>query len=131
MVCPAYEDLLVAYDALEDAERAAVDAHLRACAGCSDYLLLLFHLDQSFSTFAGMTAPPNFRGALSRRLGFEQKPSIIPEILDLSIGTGIILATGLFLSRTLDEFDLISVLIALTFGLTVWIALQAYNELRT
>src|SRR5690242_12765713 len=109
MVCPAYEDLLLAYDALEGAERASVDAHLRVCAGCSDFLELLSHLDQSFSTFAGMTAPPNFRGALSTRLGFEQKPSIIPEILDLSIGTGVILATGLFLSRTLDEFHLVPV----------------------
>jgi hypothetical protein len=131
MVCPAYEDLLVAYDALEDAERSAVDAHLRVCAGCSDYLTLLSHLDQSFSTFAAMTAPVNFRRALSRRMGFEQKPSIIPEILDLSIGAGVILATGLLLSRTLDDLHLVPVLIALLFGLSVWIALQAYNELRT
>ncbi len=130
-MCPEYEDLLVAYDALEREERAHLDAHLKLCPRCSDYLLLLSHLDNSFSALGAMKAPSGFRRSLSERLDRERKLSFVPEVLDFLVGVSFILLTGLGLSLAVNEAYLLPTVILLLFGLSVWAGLQAYNELRT
>jgi hypothetical protein len=97
MRCQDYERLLLDYDGLDGAVKAATDAHSAACAACEAYRSSLAEVDREMARlFAGIPLSSGFSTAVLTRIRTEpamHRPSPVPEVLDF-IGWAAMLALG-------------------------------------
>ena len=97
MACPEFEDLL----------NGKCGSHALNCSNCRALLEAYAEVDSVFeSAFAGISAPVGMAVSVRARirsLGFEQRPSFLPEFLD-SIGWAAVLATAAILLPQLTSF---------------------------
>ena len=102
MTCSECEDQLAAYDSLPVTERACVDAHVLQCDDCLAFREALAEVDSALTAaFSPLTI------AIPRRPRFPQRPPLMPALLDLAAGAGVI-ATALYsvsLAGTLPAVD--------------------------
>jgi hypothetical protein len=100
MACAEFEDRLVDYAELASEERAPVDCHLAACAGCQAFLEALAALDEAlFPKFRESAVSPAFRRSVldrARREDLLRRPSYLPEVLDF-VGWAAVLAVAVSL----------------------------------
>jgi anti-sigma factor RsiW len=96
--CSEFENLLAGYDALEESDRARVDAHVAQCSACSALAQALSDLGTALSAEYGeVRAPRMLRERLSRELSHDplRKPSSLPEILDMVGWSAVACAGGI------------------------------------
>jgi anti-sigma factor RsiW len=93
MACAEFEDRLLEYAVLPEAERRSVDAHVAGCAGCREFLDALASVDRELTAhFSGREVSANFNQAVTARVRREtahRRPSLVPEVLDF-VGWGAI-----------------------------------------
>ena len=102
MTCSDFEDQLAAYDSLPVTDRACVDAHVLRCEGCRAFREALDEVDLALTAALSPLAL-----AIPRRPRFPQRPPLMPALLDLAGGAGVI-ATALYavsLAGTLPTVD--------------------------
>jgi hypothetical protein len=96
--CSEFENLLAGYDALEEGDRARVDAHVAQCNTCSALAQALSELGTALSAeYGDVCAPTSLRNRLGRRLSGDPlpKPSPLPAILDMVAWSAVACAGGL------------------------------------
>jgi len=85
--CGEFENLLAGYEALDESERARVDAHAARCAACGAKLQALADLGRALvEAYGDVFAPPTLLSGLGGRLcpAPPPKPSAAAAILDLA-----------------------------------------------
>jgi len=95
--CSEFENLLAGYDALEEGERARVDAHVAQCGACRALAQTLSELGTALSAeYGDVRAPSSLLDRLGRRLSADPlpKPSLLPAILDMVAWSAVACAGG-------------------------------------
>ena len=86
MPCRAFENRLLDYAGLADAQLLAVDAHLAQCPDCRDYLETLAAMDRELTALLGASSPaPDFPARVLARANASAslaRPTAVPELLD-------------------------------------------------
>ena len=138
MPCASFEDLIADYPELAAAERADVDSHVAACAGCREYLETIRELDAGLEKlYSGAQVSPALQRAVFSRMGAEArmgKPSPLPEVLDFIGYAGIIGAIA-WLAPLLPDFQpvfhpTVVLSAAIAGGSAVWAGLRCYSDLK-
>ena len=130
MACASFEDRLLDYDQLDAAERATIDAHLKECGSCREYLGVLTDLDTGLSRlYAGTQASRQIRVPM-----VTAKVSWIPEFLDF-IGWAAVIAFAIGLALMFVPAPALAtsamvVLAAVAASAAVWICLRSFAELH-
>ncbi|MGA2040903.1 MAG: zf-HC2 domain-containing protein [Bryobacteraceae bacterium] len=95
--CSEFENLLAGYDALEEGERARVDAHVAQCGACRALAQTLSELGTALSAeYGDVRAPSSLLDRLGRRIPADPlpKPSLLPAILDMVAWSAVACAGG-------------------------------------
>src|SRR5258708_13132822 len=100
MPCAEFEDRLLDYAALSEAERALVAAHVTTCAACGEFLTALERLDAGMdAAFSNAAAPVGLAPRILREVRLP-RPSPVPELLEGIGGIGLFLLPIALLSLT-------------------------------
>jgi len=101
MACAKFEDLLLGYAELSDAERVRADGHVAGCTACKEFLEALQAVDTNLTAqYSHRVLDANFDHALRRRIRQEiprQRPSLVPELLDFIGWAGIVALIALWI----------------------------------
>ena len=99
MACAEFEDLLLDYAELSDAERVRADGHVAGCAACREFLEVLLVVDTNLTAQYGhRVLDATFDHALKQRIRHEiptPRPSLVPELLDFIGWAGILALVAL------------------------------------
>jgi len=99
MACAEFEDLLLDYAGLSDAERTRADGHIADCAACKEFLEALHAVDTNLTAqYSHRVLDANFDHALKQRIRREipaPRPSMVPELLDFIGWAGILALVAL------------------------------------
>src|SRR5437870_2807123 len=101
MACVEFEDLLLDYSELSDAERVRADGHVAGCAACREFLEVLQAVDTNLTAqYSHRGLDASFDHALKQRIRQEKqrirqeipapRPSLVPELLDFIGWAGIL-----------------------------------------
>jgi anti-sigma factor RsiW len=82
MPCAEFEDRLLDYTALSEAERAMVAAHVSSCAACGEFLTALERVDAELDAALSNTAAPVGLAPRILREVRLPRPSPVPELLE-------------------------------------------------